>query len=169
MSFHTVQLRGGFSDRNSINKINTAIQLKSFDKRTKIAIINLMDDWIFDDHNQPIISDFFTELIRQVFSEYIDYDIQQLINYNRSSLFKNYIYNSILECDEYDEILTLIEYITKYYNENSPLYYPSFLEEGVKRNYGNELNEIFEKEYVGYRFVGEYIASIVDKEEIIEI
>ena len=37
-----VNRRGGFSDRNSIKIVNTAIQVKEFDERTRIQLINMI-------------------------------------------------------------------------------------------------------------------------------
>ena len=37
-----ISKRGGFSDRNKIKPINTEIQLKDFDKRTRIQLQNMI-------------------------------------------------------------------------------------------------------------------------------
>ena len=39
-----VSMRGGFSDRNGIKPENKEIQLKDFDKRTRIQIDNFVGD-----------------------------------------------------------------------------------------------------------------------------
>ena len=58
-SFH-VQYRGGFSDRNGIDRLNTNIQITEFDERTRTFFINELqtilntiegekkDEWSFD-------------------------------------------------------------------------------------------------------------------------
>ena len=40
---YKVALRGGFSDRNGIKVENTSIQMKEFDNRTRVALVNAID------------------------------------------------------------------------------------------------------------------------------
>ena len=40
-----VQIRGGFSDRNKIQPLNTEIQLRDLDERTRNALANLVQRW----------------------------------------------------------------------------------------------------------------------------
>ena len=69
------------------------------------------------------------------------------------SMIKSTILN-----DSYDDVFTVIEYIVQAAEElfNLPNIYEEF-------------NELFEKEFVGYRFVNKYIIAITNKNEIASI
>lgn len=41
---HKVSRRGGFSDRNGIKPENIEIQLKDFDKRTRVQLQNMINN-----------------------------------------------------------------------------------------------------------------------------
>ena len=43
-----VSKRGGFSDRNKIKPENTEIQLKEFDKRTRVQLQNMISQFYKD-------------------------------------------------------------------------------------------------------------------------
>lgn len=150
---HKVQRRGGFSDRNGINALNTEMQYKSFDERTRNAVINWAIDWydyLYGDvqyyYDGP--QDFFKFIISDTYGEVVD---TRVIN---DGHFWNMIKETISN-DDYDAVLTVAEAIAQYFAN----------EDGSRKPY-HELNQVFEKEYVGYRFIGKEITPITDDNEI---
>ena len=160
MPMHKIQLRKGFSDRNKIEPINTQMQVTKFDQRTRTALSNLLYEWIYYNENYNIRYDFYRDLIINVFSEFFDSNKQGDINYNDEIIFKHYIHDNIIN-GTYHDVLTLAEYITQYYDDCGQTVIDCAI-----YNYKQALNDLFEKEYVGYRFVGDYIVAITDKVEV---
>lgn len=70
------------------------------------------------------------------------------------SVYDEYIQHTILEGD-YDEVFTILEFVCPYYEK----YYTPL-------TFQNKVNAIFEKEYVGYRFIDGQITQITDLNEI---
>ena len=166
-----VQLRGGFSDRNGINPLNTQMQFKDFDKHTRIVILNTLHDIlrIIDEDSMAYNSwsVFYLNIAAEVYNQDID-KLENIGESNIENIVKEYIRNTIL-FDTYDSVLTLIEYILNYTADNFGYRKPI---DGDPTYYFDErkyMNDTFEKEYVGYRFIGEYIVPITDEAEIKEI
>jgi len=72
-----VSKRGGFSDRNKIKPENREIQLKEFDKRTRIQLQNMISQFyqeIYGDeyYGGENIQEFFRYVIGTVYSEPVD-------------------------------------------------------------------------------------------------
>lgn len=160
ISMHTVNLRGGFSDRNNLQKFNTELQIKNFDKRTRTLFVNTLHEWIFERYKHHK-TDFFKKAIKEVFSEIVDEDMIWRIQYRSEEIFGEYIEEIIIN-DKYDAVLTLIEYTT--------LYYQSCDKEGEfyreRYNFIMEMNTVFQQEFVGYRFIGDIIVPISDQIEV---
>ncbi len=178
-----VKYRGGFSDRNGIDRLNTNMQLTEFDERTRTFFINKLQtvlntvkeetegDWCHD-FNLKDLADFtFTEIYQME----VSYDTglpKTASTYGASKIdiFFN-IVNDTIRNDSYDKVLTVIEAILQWTKENfqprryawsysdSPDQYCQYDE--IK-----EFNQIFEKEFVGYRFIGNLITPITDNIEI---
>ena len=166
-----VNRRGGFSDRNAIKPINKEIQLVEFDNRTRTQLLNVVSDLYSQLYSLRFNSSVYTALQRfimfmlgTVYSEPIEYgrlyddDILVLIN------------NTILN-DDYDDVLTLIEALAQYWDEYIKKNEGHNIIAPLKKVYGKEsvfqiFNKCFEREYVGYRFVGTIIMPISDKYEI---
>ena len=154
-----VRFRGGFSDRNGIKPENTEIQLKAFDKRTRISLINITNKLITDSLyylGSLVKNDFCIIIYREIYHEIVD----EHLNYNINSLISD-IDETILN-DNYDAILTLIEAIAKLLN-TVLLKYESAYKKGL---IFEQFNEVFKREYVGYRFIDEFIMPISDDIEI---
>ena len=165
-----VQLRGGFSDRHKLQSFNTEIQLTGFDERTKIAIINKIKDWIDEEGFYKEQEDFYKNLIKEAFCEFLSPNLEDKIQYRQNDIFNQYIYVPIME-NSYEEVLSLIEYIINYFlvwkeyqRKNG---YIGFWEDTNK--YTQEMNQIFQQEYVGYRFIDGEITPISDEMEVAEI
>lgn len=165
-----VSKRGGFSDRNAIKPENTEIQLKDFDKRTRVQLQNMMSRlyaWVYDDLNyrNNDIQEYLMFVKGTVYSEPVDFRIY----YNDSKVIQM-INNTILN-DEYDDVLTLIEAIIQYWDVylkkyRGHEYYNIYNERYAKRSIFQMVNSYFEKEYIGYRFVNRIIVPISDKYEL---
>lgn len=151
-----VRVRGGFSDRNGINIENTEMQYKEFDKRTRISLINLVNiiyNLVFEngyDRNSQL---FLKRILFHVYLQEVDFD--DGVEYIDKKVFK--IINDTLMHDEYDSVLTLIEFICQEFCKFS------------NNDVSDDFNSLFKSEYVGYRFVGKQIVPITDENEICAI
>ena len=180
---YKVQLRGGFSDRNGINMISTEMQLYDFDERTRKCLINCIYD-IFkkiDENSNCYINDeeenwkkFYLNILTNVYLytyNQLEFDYES----DLKEFFDKVLYNTIIN-GKYDEILTLVEYMlntsAKLFGHRRELFEENHNSKIPKFYYYDErkdMNRIFEKEYVGYRFIGDKIVAITDKEEVKEI
>lgn len=165
-----VSMRGGFSDRNAIKPENTEIQLKEFDKRTRIQLQNMIstqyaDIWGSYSSSYSDIQDFIKYVLGTVYSQPIDarqmYDVDMIINQ---------ISNTILK-DSYDDVLTLIEALIRYWDiylkeSIGYRYYDVYSKTYNSESLFEEANRCFEKEFVGYRFVDEILLPISDSNEV---
>lgn len=166
-----VSRRGGFSDRNSIKPVNVDIQLKDFDKRTRIQIQNMISrlySAVYDHdlyYGRVYIQDYIKYVLETVYSEPID----TRIVYDDDPIIK--MINSTILNDDYDDVLTLVEaliqYWDRYLRENGGYYsYSEYSKSYNNKNIFEAANIVLEKEYVGYRFVNGILVPISDKNEI---
>lgn len=163
-----VQVRGGFSDRRGIKQLNTKMQLDELDRRTRIGIANLILEW-YDDKNFSIYQFTFCErLLKDIYSEFVDDQSRYIIRCQNNDFIESYIYLPI-SANSYDEVLTIVEYITNYFLQ----WQMSQHQKGVHYydliDYKAEINELFQREYVGYRFIDGEITPISDDIEVAEI
>jgi len=159
-----VRLRNGFSDRNHIKEENKNIQYTDFDERTRITFWNTLQDVfgsVFDaikdsDYELKIFLE--QQICKVVLKNVYVMPIGNNYKYDINSLFQDYFYKTILK-DTYNAVLDLIEYLSMIdkFIDN----YDNSLEK-----YKKKFNDIFEYEFVGYRFVGEKIVAITDENEI---
>lgn len=163
-----VQVRGGFSDRRGIKPLNTKMQLDELDKRTRIGIANLLREWYDDGEFARYRSDFCERLLKDIYFEFVDDQARYMIKYQNDDFIELYIYLPISE-NSYDEVLTVVEYVTNYFIQwqisqcqKGVLYYDLI-------DYKAEINELFQREYVGYRFIEGEITPISDDIEVAEI
>lgn len=166
-----VSKRGGFSDRYNIKTENTTIQVKEFDKRTRIQIQNMLSEMYQEVYlhktywGNEDIQEFFRYILGTVYAELVDTrekidddSIWQMIN------------NTIL-FDEYDDVLTVMEAIVQYWDR--------YMRDSRGFNYYNPydkcyqsislfqlVNEYLKREYIGYRFVDGQLTPITDDIEI---
>lgn len=163
-----VQVRGGFSDRRGIKPLNTKMQLDELDKRTRIGIANLLREWYDDGKFAQYRSDFCERLLKDIYFEFVDDQARYIIRYQNNDFIESYIYLPI-SANSYDEVLTVVEYVTNYFlqwqmsqYQKGVLYYDSI-------DYKAEINKLFQREYVGYRFIDGEITPISDDIEVTEI
>lgn len=181
----TVQLRGGFSDRNGIHTVSKAIQYDDFDERTRIILYNKFYE-ILELISKSITSKYgvsnhtFEELHLLVLENVYCYDITKISNRARPTFYE--FIESTIKNDTYDAVLTVLEYVFSwthtYMKVRQPFYdYDRFIQETETSGRYEEyiideyelFNKVFEQECVGYRFVCDRIVKIVDKIEIEEI
>lgn len=145
-------VRGAFSDRNEIDKINTIIQKDNLDSRTRNGIVNLIDFLIETCNNKHSIEGFYEYVYKGIFCL-----TEDELPYYPSDKRKN-IVDGIKNEWEYHEIFTFLEAILNWYKNrhNDDTVY-------------NIFNKLFEKECVGYRFINGEITDIIDSKEIKEI
>ena len=167
-----VSARGGFSDRNGIKPLNVEIQLKDFDQRTRNQLGNMISDLYAKVYNyktywkNSYIQAFFRFVLGEIYSEPID--TRKL--YNDDKMFA--IINNTINRDDYDDVLTLIESIIQYWDGYlREVYNKKYIYYDGYRNISlyEYVNAIFEREYIGYRFVDEIIVPISDTYEIAAI
>ncbi len=162
-----VSRRGGFSDRFGIKPENTNKQVKQFDKRTRVQINNIVNKLCSVTYKNKYIKDedisgFLTYVMGEVYSEPVD----SFASYHLDVVLAE-IKNTILE-DDYDSVLTMVESIAQYWHkkllDRDHSYYNDFNND--QKSVFGLFNSVFEKEYVGFRFVGGEISPITDLNEI---
>lgn len=164
----TIRVRNGFSDRNGINPICKEMQLLDFAPQTRIVLFNSVKNILnmqirslgIDENNlsKHIVENMFTDIYEPYEDKY-----HKVLSQIRD-LFMN---------ESYDSVLTMIEFLCTmvyespdhYRNRNN--YDSSFMSEYF--DVFKEMNQSFEDEYIGYRFVNEKIVKITNKSEIDEI
>lgn len=167
-----VSLRGGFSDRNHIKPENTEIQYKEFDERTRKSIVNLSNRLFEIRSEEPYHGGDFQNFFVETFLADV-YNTIVPINpsYDAEGFLIHFYDRTILE-DDYDAVLTVVEYFVDlvggeygiHYNGEPFNYKPSEMEEAIIPE--ECFNSLFEKEFVGYRFVNKKITPITDDQEI---
>ncbi|HRV50811.1 MAG TPA: hypothetical protein P5529_04090 [Saccharofermentans sp.] len=165
-----VSMRGGFSDRNVIKPENTTIQLKNFDKRTRIQLQNMISTQYADifghlSYSNSDVQEFLKYVIGTVYSNPLDarktYDDDRTLEQ---------IGNTILN-DAYDDVLTVIEALIRYWDcylkkRIGYEYYDVYSKTYNSESIFEVANKCFEKEYVGYRFIDGIILPISDDIEV---
>ena len=175
-----VQLRGGFSDRNGISIVPTKIQYDDFDERTRTLLYNKFSqllevvNWAIEPYfewNHHSWEELYVCVLETV------YCLNITVIEDPSRAFDMYV-ESTIKNDSYDAILTVIEYIfswtSKHFKHRRKMIdYDHYTEiengiqyDQIEINEFDEINDFFEQECVGYRFVGERIVRITDSVEI---
>lgn len=160
-----VSKRGGFSDRNGLKPENTEIQLYDFDKRTRVQFTNLIGDLYRNIYgNAHYTHDDKQALFKYVYGEVYTQTIDVSRYYSEQTFFKDI--NETLLTDNYDAVLTLIETLAQYWHQYLGHYsdYPGYRKQ--RNELYNCFNNIFAKEYVGYRFINGEISPISDEMEV---
>ena len=166
---HQVSRRGGFSDRNKIKPVNTEIQISDFDLRTRVKILNAIHEYYSDMYGEcyyyePEVQKFIGYVYSEVYSEMVD-----LRNRMDDDEFFDVLEETIRE-NSYDDILTLLEAIAQYWDEEQRKLDPySYRFIGGEITVYEYFNHILQQECVGYRFVNNIISPISDEVEIKEI
>ena len=157
-----VQIRGGFADRNNVHPLNTTLQYEDLDDRSRTAIINMINalynatfEEIYGNEKRSL---FWRTILSEVYSQQIDWTPG--VSYREDKMFD--IINSTIYEDDYSNVLSVVEYIARRLQEVANKHY-------IQINVFSTLNNLFEKEFVGYRFVDGYIVRITSEVEINQI
>lgn len=165
-----INVRGCFSESIGKPKCVMEMQYDDFDERTRTLISNKLFEILeifLDDSNSCgcKIQLGYNDDVGNHFCKAIISDV-----FNKSTVLKDgdtfdwkavYTFiQRIIEEAEYNEVLDILWYINSWINQNFYSYNDLFSE---------AFNNIFETEYVGYRFVDGKIVAITDKNEINEI
>lgn len=165
-----IKVRGGFSDDMGFNPCNTQPQTAEFDHRTRTFISNSLYDFlqiVFEHEvetrnlryglsDQNLSTVFCKDLIQNVFADSNHLPIGY--QYNWENLYPS-IEKVIMEAP-YNEVLDLLWYIC---------YWLSVATNKCFNVFQKWFNDLFEREYVGYRFIAGKIVPITDKIEMQEI
>ena len=161
-----VKLRGGFSGRNEIAPRNTTMQIEEFDDDTRVLMYNTLYSIVDRIVKRPL--DFWNPPypnavdIKHSFCKYILEEVFR--EKNQPDPNYGYSFSKILDRIEnviksavYNEALDIIEYSVNWFE--------SMIREHRGLLYIN-MNQLFEQEYVGYRFIRGRIVAITDENEI---
>ena len=162
-----IHVRGGFSEAHGMGSCVTQLQFKEFDNKTRTSLYNSIYQLLFRTFKETEIfresySDetnyedlFFQHLIMDVFSERVS--INRLHPYRLVNL-EDKLYKVFMDAP-YNEVLDFVQYIIRWLtNMNKRI--------KEKNMFFELMNQVFEDEYVGYRFVDGRITPITDKNEI---
>ncbi|MBE6099469.1 MAG: hypothetical protein E7197_05380 [Anaerovibrio sp.] len=166
-----VSVRGGFSDRNNIKAENKEIQIKNFDQRTRIQFNNMVSRlyrYVYDkklEYYNSWIQSFIQFVRGDIYSECID-----VRKYYKDDDVFSAINDTIMNGD-YADILTIIEKLVQYWDAyliktRGIDYYNVYTQCYKSASLYEIVNEIFEREYVGYRFIDKIIVPISDLYEV---
>ena len=164
-----IKVRGGYSDRNGYNLVCNSIQVDEFDDRTRAILSNTMFnvcDNVFNMTNSSGYDAIYQN--RQYFLKAILSEV-----FNETNFLKDYIswkeifakIDNVIKNAYANEVLDLIEFLSDY------LYI--YLKNDGRGNYIDQIysliNNFFERECIGYRFVNGEIICNIDKTEITAI
>lgn len=172
-----IHVRGAFSESMGISGCTMQMQLEEFDDRTRMIISNRLRrllEFFFEKSgkfNQQIQykdsygrntggHDFCVYIVSNIFCERINLD--EGYSYNWRAIFDK-IHN-VLTNAPYNEVLDLVWVACEWLSSNY-----EFHSRDMGEFIYQVMNELFEKEYVGYRFVNGKIVQITDGNEIKEI
>ena len=165
-----IKVRGGFSDISGVSPSNTLMQYEDFDDKTRVFISNALFDLLVDffegplsihyrDHNvwgASASNDFCKKILSDVFGE--KNRLKQGYTYQWRDIFSRI--DDVIDGADYNEVLDIVWYICDWIFVNYSWH--NDIPQQV-------INDLFEKEYVGYRFINRKIVAITDKTEISEI
>lgn len=160
-----MQWRGGFSDRNGIEKLPTEIQTTNFDNRTRVAISNLFYRYVNGGFsyslNRAQRGKLYSYLLSDVFGESVADFIYSEVD--AIDLFKDNIETVILN-SSYADILTLTEFFIDFcmYIETEDFDHNAGQFVKVGQYLIEDLNDVFVSEFVGYRIIDNHAVSISD-------
>ena len=159
-----VRVRGGFSDTSGIAPRNKTIQLDEFDDDTRTRISNKLyellaavfehtENYYYSYRFKDASNSFCKDLINDVFCQ--RNALRSGYSYDWHKVFESI--NEVIEQATFNEVLDIVEYTCRW------------LDSSIKQHKGfifPVFNQLFEQEYVGYRFVNGRIVAISDTTEI---
>ena len=159
--FLQLSLRNGFSDRNNIDSIPKEMQIDDLDERSRKSIYNLWSEIYVECRNACNYErGNWDEVINPIYTKLYNQTLGPLKSIKENALIA-IIENTILN-DKYNKIFDLLEYTTKLF-EIVITYDTRILR---RDSYYKRYNNLFEAEYIGYRFIDEIIVPITDPIEV---
>lgn len=171
-----IKVRGGFSEQIGFNTCTTQIQLNEFDSRTRTLIGNHLYNVLctvfsqarsigircyrdfYDAPSKEMGSDFYKDILSEVMNVPVHLPSNAYYEWE-----KNYdTIVKIISDAPYNEVLDLVWYICHWISDH-------ITATDVMRTIYESFNTLFEREYVGYRFVAGKIVPITDENEAKEI
>lgn len=156
-----IHVRGGFSEAHGKGSCNTQMQIDDLDDRTRNILFNLVSDSLnaqFDryHHNSDSVYRKEDELCRGIMTFALAKKTDPEKHYDVSDIIK--ITEQIFDSAVFNEVFDFLELLAKFrYNE---------YEDQKRKDFYELIDLIFEREYVGYRFVDGRIVPITDENEI---
>ena len=165
-----INVRNCFSESIGKSKCVMKMQYDDFDERTRTQISNklfgileiFLDDpnsygcMIQLGYNDDVGNHFCKAILSDVFNKSTVLENDETFNWKGVYT----LIQKVIEDAECNEVLDILWYINSWINQN---YY------SYDKLFSKSFNVLFETEYVGYRFVGDKIVAITDKNEINEI
>ena len=165
-----VKLRGGFSDRYNIIDFNKIQQVDEFDDDTRIRVCNKLHFLLEEIFTPGGISYFRAyERIEKIIGTVFYNDLCNDVFCTKNTMQKGIVYDwhrfspemdAVIEHATYNEVLDLLQYVCQWVSKRCDF---------NKNRMFEGFNELFEKEYVGYRFLEGYVVPITDETELREI
>ena len=156
-----IHVRNGFSEAHGMGSCNTQMQIDDLDDRTRNILFNIISDSLsaqfdrFHNNGDSVYKkedDLCRCIITLALAEKTDPDK----HYGVSDIIK--ITERILDGAVFNEVFDFLELLAKFrYNE---------YEDRKRRDFYELIDLVFEREYVGYRFIDGRIVPITDENEI---
>lgn len=160
--FLELALRNGFSDRNNIDSIPKEMQIDDLDERSRKSIYNLWSEIYVECRNAcNYEGGKWDEAINLIYTKLYNQTLGPLESVKENALVE-IIENTILK-DKYNKIFDLLEYTTILFEATINYYGNNVSRED---NYYTRYNNLFESEYIGYRFLNRCITPITDPIEV---
>lgn len=156
-----VQIRGGFADRNNMHPVNTTMQYENLDARSRVALVNMINVLYYAIFNGTCSEEktiFWRTILSNVYSQQIEW--APGVSYREDKMFE--LINASIYKDDYSNVLSVVEYMAGLLQDKANKTHKQL-------NVFKALNQTFEKEFIGYRFVDSYIVRITSDIEIIQI
>lgn len=149
-----VSIRDGFSDRNGFKKINKLLQTDYLDERSRTMIINLINllyTYLFKCYPDEETL-FWQKILSNVYVKEVKYNDRYQCN--SEQMFE--IINETIRYDPYDDVISLVEYIVSEMKA---------IDTNNRFKVDDVVNKSFEKEYIGYRYIGKHLVKITNEQE----
>jgi len=160
--FLELAFRNGFSDRNNIDSIPKEMQIDNLDERSRKSIYNLWSEIYVECRNAcNYEGGNWDEAINLIYTKLYNQTLGPLESVKENVLVE-IIENTILK-DKYNKIFDLLEYTTILFEATIHCYGNNVLR---RDNYYTLYNNLFESEYIGYRFLDRCIVPITDPIEV---